>query len=231
MLLSWPSSTSLNLFSRLLSWTSIVSTNFRSLWVRWSRTSMDWLMFWTWMTITYRPWLRFLAVFGNFSSLIRYNRSVLWLNCQAPSWSLFFSTHEHCAERCSDYGQQKSCLNIYYYYIYFCFLFYSYLGIAQIIALLYNWHGWHRSKYKHLPYYNAAVVHRLVDVLSMIARRCVLYLLQQDSELFGASVSGADRLLRSHDRTNTSTFSILSRTVHLPALLRGSRTHLLTANH
>lgn len=85
MLLSWPSSTSLNLFSRLLSWTSIVSTNFRSLWVRWSRTSMDWLMFWTWMKITYRRWLTFLAVFGNFSATVRHNRSVLWLNCAGLS--------------------------------------------------------------------------------------------------------------------------------------------------
>lgn len=48
-LLSWPFSTSLNLISRLFSWISIVSTNFRSLCVRWSKTSMDWLMFWTWM--------------------------------------------------------------------------------------------------------------------------------------------------------------------------------------
>lgn len=98
-------------------------------------------------------------------------------------------------------------------------------------SVLYNWHSWHRSKYKHLPYYNAAVVHRLVDILGIMARGCVLYLLQQVSELFGASVSGADRLLRSHDRANTSTFGVLGRTVHLPALLGGSRTHLSTANH
>lgn len=44
----WFSSTCLNLVSRPRSWTSIFSTYCRSLWVRWSSTWMDWVMFWTW---------------------------------------------------------------------------------------------------------------------------------------------------------------------------------------
>lgn len=52
------------------------------------------------------------------------------------------------------------------------------------------------------------------------------YLLQQLSELFGSSVSGAHRLLWSHHRANTSSFRVLSRAVDLPSLLRGRRTHL-----
>lgn len=44
----WFSSTCLNLVSSPRSWTSIFSTYCRSLWVRWSSTWMDWVMFWTW---------------------------------------------------------------------------------------------------------------------------------------------------------------------------------------
>lgn len=44
----WFSSTCLNLVSRPRSWTSIFSTYCRSLWVRWSSTWMDWVIFCTW---------------------------------------------------------------------------------------------------------------------------------------------------------------------------------------
>lgn len=43
----WFSSTWRNLVSRPRSWTSIFSTYCRSRWVLWSRTWMDWVMFWT----------------------------------------------------------------------------------------------------------------------------------------------------------------------------------------
>lgn len=66
-----------------------------------------------------------------------------------------------------------------------------------------------------------------LSIKSSTIMSSVLYLLQQMSQLFSASISRADSLLRSDHRTNTSTFRILSWTVHLPSLLRSWRTHLL----
>lgn len=56
----------------------------------------------------------------------------------------------------------------------------------------------------------AAVKHRLLGGGATTSRICILYLLQQGSQLFGSSISGADGLLRSDHRADASTFSVLS---------------------
>lgn len=52
------------------------------------------------------------------------------------------------------------------------------------------------------------------------------YLFQQVFELFGSSVSGTGRCLGSNHGTDAAPHGVVSWAVHLPALLRGGRTHL-----
>lgn len=81
-----------------------------------------------------------------------------------------------------------------------CFLFYS----AKLGLLL-------EDRGVNVKINAAAVKHRLLGGGgATTSRPCILYLLQQGSQLFGSSISGADGLLRSDHRADAATFSVLS---------------------